>query len=280
MSSQPAVWASTLVPSGQPGAWHLIRADRGPCDGSWLRSVARLRLTLQSWWTTNTPPSPVQLCGRELLAGQRSLCRLDVLGRGYGPVTRSRSCNPKIMTTDGAGLDHGRGRWPWDVSQVARSHRGSLQVACALSASGLAPRRLELEITESVLLANNEATMQILHDLRALGVRIAMDDFGTGYSSLSYLRSFPFDRIKIDRSFVSHIADSSESKAIVRAVAELGATLGITTTAEGVENEEQFRLVREHGCTDVQGYYFGKPKPLAEIEGLPAGARPDMAASA
>jgi diguanylate cyclase (GGDEF)-like protein len=140
-----------------------------------------------------------------------------------------------------------------------------LQVVSALSASGLAPARLELEITESVLLANSEATMRMLHDLRALGVRIAMDDFGTGYSSLSYLRSFPFDRIKIDRSFVSHIADSSESKAIVRAVAELGATLGITTTAEGVETEEQFRLVREHGCTDVQGYYFGKPKPLAEL---------------
>ena len=112
MSFQPAVWTLTLVPSGQPGAWHLIRADRGPCDGSWLRSVARLRLTLQSWWTTNTPPSPVQLCGRELLAGQRSLCRLDVLGRGYGPATQSTSCNPKIMTTDGAGLDHG----PWSLA--------------------------------------------------------------------------------------------------------------------------------------------------------------------
>jgi EAL domain-containing protein (putative c-di-GMP-specific phosphodiesterase class I) len=177
--------------------------------------------------------------------------------------------------------------WPADIkvavnlSPAQFKLRGlGLQVACALSASGLAPGRLELEITESVLLANNEATMQMLHDLRALGVRIAMDDFGTGYSSLSYLRSFPFDRIKIDRSFVSHIADSSESKAIVRAVAELGATLGITTTAEGVENEEQFRLVREHGCTDVQGFYFGKPKPLAEIEGLPAGVRPDMAATA
>jgi diguanylate cyclase (GGDEF)-like protein len=165
--------------------------------------------------------------------------------------------------------------WPADIkvavnlSPAQFNQQGlPLQVVSALSASGLAATRLELEITESVLLANSEATMRMLHDLRALGVHIAMDDFGTGYSSLSYLRSFPFDRIKIDRSFVSHIAESSESKAIVRAVAELGATLGITTTAEGVETEEQFRLVREHGCTDVQGYYFGKPKPLAELAEL------------
>ena len=101
MSFQPAVWTLTLVPSGQPGAWHLIRADRGPCDGSWLRSVARLRLTLQSWWTTNTPPSPVQLCGRELLAGQRSLCRLDVLAGwllGLAWVSVVISCHRLYLT--------------------------------------------------------------------------------------------------------------------------------------------------------------------------------------
>jgi EAL domain-containing protein (putative c-di-GMP-specific phosphodiesterase class I) len=140
----------------------------------------------------------------------------------------------------------------------------SLQVVSALAQSGLAPFKLELEVTESVLLANNETTLETLHNLRSLGVRIAMDDFGTGYSSLSYLRSFPFDRIKIDKSFIDQMGDSGESCAIVKAVAELGATLGMTTTAEGVETEAQYRLVQQHGCTDVQGYYFGRPLPLAQ----------------
>jgi EAL domain-containing protein (putative c-di-GMP-specific phosphodiesterase class I) len=95
-----------------------------------------------------------------------------------------------------------------------------------------------------------------------------MDDFGTGYSSLSYLRSFPFNRIKIDRSFVSLMCESSESRAIVKAVAELGTTLGMTTTAEGVETEDQYRLVKENGCTDVQGWYFGRPMPVSELHAL------------
>nr|WP_246462084.1 EAL domain-containing protein [Mesorhizobium sangaii] len=143
-----------------------------------------------------------------------------------------------------------------------------LQVAAALAASNLLPSRLELEITESVLLAHNENTITTLHSLRDLGVSIAMDDFGTGYSSLSYLRSFPFNRIKIDRSFVSLMCESSESRAIVKAVAELGSTLGMTTTAEGVETEDQFRLVRENGCTDVQGWFFGRPMPASELHTL------------
>ncbi|TGP57294.1 EAL domain-containing protein [bacterium M00.F.Ca.ET.230.01.1.1] len=140
-----------------------------------------------------------------------------------------------------------------------------LQVASALAASNLLPSRLELEITESVLLADNEHTIQTLHSLRDLGVSIAMDDFGTGYSSLSYLRSFPFNRIKIDRSFVSLMCESSESRAIVKAVADLGSTLGMTTTAEGVETEDQYRLVKENGCTDVQGWLFGRPMPASEL---------------
>jgi len=143
-----------------------------------------------------------------------------------------------------------------------------LQVASALAASGLMPSRLELEITESVLLAHNEHTIQTLHSLRDLGISIAMDDFGTGYSSLSYLRSFPFNRIKIDRSFVSLMCESSESRAIVKAVAELGTTLGMTTTAEGVETEDQYRLVRENGCTDVQGWLFGRPMPASQLYAL------------
>jgi diguanylate cyclase (GGDEF)-like protein len=146
-----------------------------------------------------------------------------------------------------------------------KSQTLALAVVGALDASGLSPSRLELEITESVLLANNEATMATLHQLRSLGVRIAMDDFGTGYSSLSYLRSFPFDKIKIDRSFVHELGDADDCLAIVGAVAGLGASLGMITTAEGVETSDQLRKVREQGCVEVQGYYFSRPRPHAEI---------------
>jgi diguanylate cyclase (GGDEF)-like protein len=142
-------------------------------------------------------------------------------------------------------------------------------VFSALAASRLPGPRLELEITESVLLQNNDATLATLHKLRALGVRIAMDDFGTGYSSLSYLRSFPFDKIKIDRCFVADLAEGSEDAlAILRAVAGLGRSLGIATTAEGIETKEQLERVREEGCTEMQGYYFSRPRPIEEIERL------------
>lgn len=163
-------------------------------------------------------------------------------------------------------------QWPLPVkvavnlSPIQFKQQGlPLQVAAALAASSLMPSRLELEITESVLLAHNEHTIETLHSLRDLGVGIAMDDFGTGYSSLSYLRSFPFNRIKIDRSFVSLMCESSESRAIVKAVADLGSTLGMTTTAEGVETEDQYRLAKENGCTDVQGWLFGRPMPASEL---------------
>jgi EAL domain-containing protein (putative c-di-GMP-specific phosphodiesterase class I) len=141
-------------------------------------------------------------------------------------------------------------------------------VKSALAASGLAPSRLELEITESVLLQNSEATLATLHELRAYGVRISLDDFGTGYSSLSYLRSFPFDKIKIDRSFVQELASRNDSMAIVRAVTGLGRSLGIVTTAEGVETVEQLDLLRQEGCTQVQGYLFSKPRPAADVEAM------------
>lgn len=138
-------------------------------------------------------------------------------------------------------------------------------VKAALAASGLAPERLELEITESVLLQDNEKTMSVLHQFRAFGIRIAMDDFGTGYSSISYLRKFPFDRIKIDRSFVNEMADRKDSLAIIRAVSAIGVSLNMATTAEGVETREQFERVKSEGCTQVQGYLFSKPRPAAEV---------------
>ena len=141
-------------------------------------------------------------------------------------------------------------------------------VAGALSASGLKPQRLELEITESVLLQDSDGTLATLHSLRTLGARIAMDDFGTGYSSLSYLRSFPFDKIKIDRSFVHELATRDDFMAIVRAVTGLGRSLGICTTAEGVETDEQLALLRVEGCTEVQGYLFNPPLPASDVEGM------------
>jgi len=141
-------------------------------------------------------------------------------------------------------------------------------VIAALSASGLAANRLELEITESVLLQDSEATLAALHKLREFGIRISMDDFGTGYSSLSYLRSFPFDKIKIDQSFVHELASRGDSMAIIRAVTGLGKNLGIATTAEGVETNEQLALLRAEGCTEVQGYLFSKPRPAADVEDM------------
>ena len=153
-----------------------------------------------------------------------------------------------------------------NLSPVQFRSRGLVaMVTSALAEAGLPPQRLELEVTETALLDDSEATIEILHQLRALGVRVSLDDFGVGYSSLSYLRKFPFDRIKIDRSFVGTLGESPESIAIVRTIASLGSVLGVETTAEGVETEEQLAFVRECGCTAVQGYYFGKPCPASEV---------------
>ena len=137
-----------------------------------------------------------------------------------------------------------------------------------LASSGLPPARLQLEITESVLLAETCDNLQTLHQLKALGIQISMDDFGTGYSSLSYLRSFPFDKIKIDRSFIKDIDTRPDCLAIVRAISALGSSLGMKTTAEGVETREQLACVTLEGCTDVQGYLFSRPVPAAKLQEL------------
>jgi EAL domain-containing protein (putative c-di-GMP-specific phosphodiesterase class I) len=137
-------------------------------------------------------------------------------------------------------------------------------VALALADSGLPSHRLELEITESVLLENSDENIAALRALKALGVAISLDDFGTGYSSLGYLRSFPFDRIKIDMSFVRDMADSREALAIIRAITGMSSSLMIKTTAEGVENVEQMRQLMAEGCSHFQGYYFGRPVPASQ----------------
>ncbi len=138
----------------------------------------------------------------------------------------------------------------------------------ALRNTGLPGRRLELEITESVLVANPGVTTAILHSLKGLGVRVSMDDFGTGYSSLSYLRSFPFDKIKIDQSFVRDLCEEDGTDFIVRAVIGLGASLGMTTTAEGVETEAQLLRLRAEGCDEVQGFLFSRPVPIEQVPAL------------
>jgi len=132
-------------------------------------------------------------------------------------------------------------------------------ILSALGESGLDPRRLELEITESVMLDANGAALGVLQQLRGLGIRVSLDDFGTGYSSLGYLRSFPFDKIKIDQSFVRGMPDDRGSRAIVRAIASLGESLGMTTVAEGVETDDQMARIVADGCTDVQGYLISRP---------------------
>ena len=141
-------------------------------------------------------------------------------------------------------------------------------VTAALSDSGLAPERLELEITESVLLGEEEANLAILRQLRGLGVRIALDDFGTGFSSLGYLLRFPFDKIKIDRSFVQGLPDREDAKAIIRAIAGMGRGLGISVTAEGVETAGQLAALRIKGCGEAQGYLFSPPVPAFDIPQL------------
>ena len=166
-------------------------------------------------------------------------------------------------------------QWPGNlhvavnISAAQFRSPGLMQVIVgALAASGLHPTRLEIEITETVLLHNKEATLVVLHQLRALGIRIALDDFGTGYSSLTYLQCFPFDKIKIDRSFVKDITENTGSLNIVRAVAALAKGMGMTATAEGVETGEQLDRIASEGCTEMQGFLFSRPLPAKEIERL------------
>ena len=135
----------------------------------------------------------------------------------------------------------------------------------ALTSAGLAPCRLEIEITESILLQNTERTLSTLRELREVGVHISMDDFGTGYSSLSSLRNYPFDKIKIDKSFIQGLGTDEASMSIVRAIIALAASLGMATTAEGVETRGQFNSLKALGVTEVQGFYVSRPQPVGEI---------------
>jgi diguanylate cyclase (GGDEF)-like protein/PAS domain S-box-containing protein len=212
------------------------------------------------------------LTGMEALLRWNHPERHDVLPSEFIPVAEEtglivplgewvlrRACAEAAQWPDGI-------RVAVNLSPVQFRNRGLVtMVTQALAAAGLPATRLEIEITEAALLQKDEMTLAMLHQLRALGMRISMDDFGTGYSSLSYLRSFPFDKIKIDRSFIADIERNGDSEAIIRAIAELGASLGIATTAEGIETPEQLELVRRAGCTEVQGYLLSKPRAAADV---------------
>ena len=153
-----------------------------------------------------------------------------------------------------------------NLSPAQLNNRNLLSVVTgALGETGMPPHKLQLEITETVLLQNTFATLQTLHELRKLGVQIALDDFGTGYSSLSYLRSFPFDKIKIDRSFIQDLANGEEPVAIVQAVTNLAKSLKMASTAEGVETQQQMDMLQALGCTEMQGYLFSRARPASEI---------------
>jgi diguanylate cyclase (GGDEF)-like protein/PAS domain S-box-containing protein len=224
------------------------------------------------------------------------VCGCEALLRWRHPVRGMISPAEFIPIAEDSGLISQLGEWvltkacaeaaTWpkniklavNVSPVQfRNHAFALKVASTLAESGLPASRLELEITEAVLIRDDEVALAVLHQLRAIGVRVALDDFGTGYSSLSYLQRFPFDKIKIDRSFVNEIVDSEGSCAIIQAVVNIAAARNMTTTAEGVETELQRELLRTLGCTEMQGYLFSPAKPAAEVVALFGHQRPAAA---
>jgi EAL domain-containing protein (putative c-di-GMP-specific phosphodiesterase class I) len=137
-----------------------------------------------------------------------------------------------------------------------------------LAETGLDPARLELEVTEGLLIKDADKAIAILERLKALGVQISMDDFGTGYSSLSYFRMFPFDKVKIDQSFIRDMIGNAQARAIIRSVIGLGQGLGMPVVAEGVETAEQLEALRAEGCDQVQGYWISRPGPIAHFEGV------------
>jgi EAL domain-containing protein (putative c-di-GMP-specific phosphodiesterase class I) len=164
--------------------------------------------------------------------------------------------------------------WPDDLKiavnlSPVQFKKGNLPqvVFATLASTGLPAARLELEITESIFLAESKTNLATLRSLRAIGVGISMDDFGTGYSGLSYLRAFPFDKIKIDRSFISELGESGDCLAIIQAIINLGSSLGIPTLAEGVETKKQLEWLRQTGCTEMQGYLFSRPIPASKVAG-------------
>ncbi|WP_277966954.1 bifunctional diguanylate cyclase/phosphodiesterase [Pantoea trifolii] len=235
------------------------------------------------------------ISGRQLklyyqpITDEKGIIGYEALMRWHHPIKGLIMPNDFIPIAEESGLIHMLGAYAlyeacreaqsWNTEQSVSVNLSPLQfknsslvsvVEGALRESGLAPHRLEVEITESVLLDDTLGNIRTLQSLKTLGVQIALDDFGTGYSSLSYLRSFPFDKIKIDKSFINDMGDSREALAIIRAITGMSRSLDIQITAEGVESGEQYAKLREEGCTLFQGYFFGRPQPselrLKELE--------------
>lgn len=218
--------------------------------------------------------------------GDREIAAVEALLRWNHPTRGSVPPDAFISIAEETGLIIAIGDWvlrtacrqalEWPGIRVAvnlspiqfKSRELVDNVRNVLMETGLSPERLELEITESVLLHDTRSALEILNGLKQLGVRIAMDDFGTGYSSLRYLNSFPFDKIKIDKSFIADMADRDKSSAIVKSVISLGQSLNMTTTAEGVETPEQAAFLASEGCEQVQGFYFGRPMPAKDFTAL------------
>jgi len=218
---------------------------------------------------------------------QRRVCGFEALIRWNHPVRGRVPPMDFIPLAEEVGLVVDIGRWvlrqacsdaaQWpegikvavNVSAIQFSSSDLTQdVSEALGAASLSPSRLELEITESVLMENLGEVLPILHALKERGIRISMDDFGTGYSSLSYLSSFPFDKIKIDKSFVNDIVDNKEAHAIMHAIILLGDALGMRVTVEGVETAAQLALLEREECDEIQGYHISPPRPAGDVAHL------------
>jgi diguanylate cyclase (GGDEF)-like protein len=247
--------------------------------------AAQSRYVIEAELRTSIPRGEFELHYQPIVSADgRTVCAMEALARWPHPTRGYIGPDTFIPVAEATGLIVPFGDWvlrkacseamTWpehikvavNLSPV-QFRKGDIvaTVRDALRESGLAPQRLELEITESVLLQKDDANLSILHQLHNLGIAIALDDFGTGYSSLSYLKVFPFDKIKIDRSFIREMTTRIDCAAIVGAVAGLARSLGIVTTAEGVETREQHELLRAAGCTQAQGFLFGHPRPSAAL---------------
>jgi EAL domain-containing protein (putative c-di-GMP-specific phosphodiesterase class I) len=175
--------------------------------------------------------------------------------------------------TDAMGWDH-ESKVAVNVSPLQLAHADLPRLFHQIMLdTGLPPRRLEIELTESAIMANRDHALHVLRQIKALGVGVALDDFGTGYSSLETLRAFPFDKIKLDRLFVSELEDSPQATAIIRAVLALGKSLAIPVLAEGIETEQQLIVLRREGCDEAQGFLLGYPQALPVSGQPPAGGR-------
>jgi predicted signal transduction protein with EAL and GGDEF domain len=259
------------------GTYCVFEADMEARLSARLTSEADLRVALEReqfeiYYQPIVELRSDRLCGFEALLRWNHPTRGLVLPGQFIPL----AAEPGIIMSIGAWLFRqacsdavrslGDVKIAVNLSPIQLEDDGIIEiVSSALSASGLDPTLLEIEITESALLKDSEVTIALLARLHRLGLSIALDDFGTGYSSLSYLRSFPFDKITIDRLFISEMATRDDCAAIVSSIVSLAARLGMTTTAEGVETQEQLELVRDVGCSSAQGYLFGRPQPISKV---------------